>query len=103
MDPNAALNEIRALAAEILDPNRRVADRSSVDAQRLAELLQGLDRWISRGGFLPKAWEPPDTARAILGEIRQRLTSASDFQLGPGGRDHFLIARIDAALGRPPC
>lgn len=44
MDPNAALAEMReAYAAE--------------NYERCAELADALDTWISRGGFLPRAWE----------------------------------------------
>jgi len=50
MDPDATLKMIRELAAEVacraVDP----------DAVELAELVQSLDEWISRGGFLPKEW-----------------------------------------------
>ncbi len=52
MDPNATLAEIRQLTKEILDGNG-----SEYDAARLAELVEGLDNWLSRQGFLPTAWE----------------------------------------------
>ncbi len=57
MDPNAALDELRALAAEQnAAPVRSQADEAAT-AARMADLFQALDQWISRGGFLPVAWK----------------------------------------------
>ena len=56
MDPTAALYALRALAADIL----RVSDSGTLPdglaALILAERVQALDEWISRGGFLPHDW-----------------------------------------------
>jgi hypothetical protein len=57
MDPVANLKEQRALAAHIIvladredgDPNGELAECAS----RLAELVQALDEWRTRGGFDP--------------------------------------------------
>ena len=49
MDPNAALTEIREITA-------RATAGKSFDADKLAELVDGLDQWLSRGGFRPDAW-----------------------------------------------
>jgi len=54
MDPNAALDEIRASyrAFDLV-----FTDEGRVDiAGRLVDLVQGLDEWLSKGGFLPSAW-----------------------------------------------
>ena len=60
MDPNTNLQQQRRLAAEIL----RLRDARKPDefricnlADELSELVQALDGWISRGGFLPDAWQ----------------------------------------------
>ena len=50
MDPNAALDEIRSIVA------RADGGLGRSDAERLAELVDGLDGWLSRGGFLPADW-----------------------------------------------
>ena len=50
MDPNAALEEIRRIIA-------KYADGRAYDANRLAELTDGLDTWLSNGGFLPADWQ----------------------------------------------
>lgn len=47
MDPNAALEEIRALIA--------ASEPEDLD-DRLVELIEGLDGWLTRGGFLPRQW-----------------------------------------------
>ena len=55
MDPNETLRRMRELAAEIpkLDMES-LADHWK--ATELAELVEALDNWITKGGFLPAAW-----------------------------------------------
>lgn len=48
MDPNEALAEIREIC---------IGNPASIDGDRLAELIQGLDGWITNGGFLPTDWQ----------------------------------------------
>ena len=55
MDPNANLAEQRRIVERMLD-NEENPDYLD-DAQRLAELVEALDGWITKGGFLPKAWK----------------------------------------------
>jgi alkyl hydroperoxide reductase subunit AhpC len=45
MDPNAALQELLAIAG--------AAER---DPDRMAELVEALDGWLRGGGFLPARW-----------------------------------------------
>lgn len=56
MDPDACLKEIREIKDEINSGKFQqpfaIADRG----YRLAELIDSLDNWITRGGFLPKDW-----------------------------------------------
>lgn len=67
MDPEANLEEQRSLSESILEAldvdedEGEEVDMDAVrdDANRLAELVQALDQWISRGGFLPKDWRRP--------------------------------------------
>jgi hypothetical protein len=53
MDPNTALADIRAIVSTVdtADP-----DTASDRLARLAELADGLDQWITNGGFLPDPW-----------------------------------------------
>ena len=55
MDPNAALTEIRNLASQALEPSGLEPD----EHERLAEVVEALDEWLSKGGFLPEPWERP--------------------------------------------
>lgn len=58
MDPNATLRELRQLAAQIITDYDDVEGNGidQDDANRLAELVEALDDWITKGGFLPGAW-----------------------------------------------
>lgn len=61
MDPNETLRLLREAVAEY----RRPLPFSDSDeaAQLLADLVQhveALDEWLSKGGFLPSAWERDD-------------------------------------------
>ncbi len=60
MDPDANLRELRDLAAR----GAAYYEGEDVDcdswgdmsAYRLIELIQALDEWLSKGGFLPRTW-----------------------------------------------
>lgn len=54
MDPNAALKEIR----ELIEAIDREDDYEKLQtlAVELATVVEGLDGWLSQGGFLPAAW-----------------------------------------------
>lgn len=52
MDPTAALQEIR----ELLKMDTRIAEHDGPSLDRLLELIDGLDGWMSKGGFLPEQW-----------------------------------------------
>lgn len=72
MDPNANLTELRALAQGTTE-HRRLADEAAAgdsddaeisvldaalnDYERMAELVQALDEWLTKQGFLPDAWQ----------------------------------------------
>lgn len=52
MDPNANLTELRALVAANID-REYVSDH---DTARMMELFDGLDGWLTKGGFTPAEW-----------------------------------------------
>ena len=54
MDPNATLDELRELAHAQLHQD---ADQGWADPDRMAELFEALDNWITSDGFLPNSWE----------------------------------------------
>lgn len=58
MDPDATLREMRELSSK-MQKEYQDEDSNGIDqenADRLAELFQALDEWISRGGTKPYAW-----------------------------------------------
>jgi len=52
MDPDANLEEQLRIVKRILEADGCDAD----DIVRLAELVDALDGWIVKGGFLPRRW-----------------------------------------------
>jgi hypothetical protein len=62
MDPDACLKEMLELTAEItaiadLDPISSDQEATlAANGARLAELVESLDSWIAKGGFLPSRW-----------------------------------------------
>ena len=52
MDPTEALKKIRAILANGVDGCQVCGDAG----RELADLVEGLDGWLSKGGFLPEAW-----------------------------------------------
>lgn len=61
MDPDKALDSIRILSQSIADATKRGDGSISPDtALGLVEAVQGLDGWLSRGGYPPTAWDHED-------------------------------------------
>lgn len=66
MDPEAALKQIRSLVESIkecIDEHDDInnMDRDNLEAlageaDELVNTFDGLDQWMSRGGFLPRSW-----------------------------------------------
>lgn len=48
MDPNTALARLRELIG---------GKRNVVGSAEVVETFQGLDEWLSKGGFLPQDWD----------------------------------------------
>lgn len=57
MDPNANLKEQLEQVQLLLYGKALSADDYVEVAGRLAELVEALDEWLSKGGFLPGRWE----------------------------------------------
>lgn len=61
MDPNEALDRLRQLVADMnaIDASGEDPDESG-EYRRIAseatDAFGGLDHWLSRGGYLPRAW-----------------------------------------------
>lgn len=56
MDPDALLERLRVLVDAVLDGDTP-AEQFHADAEALAADFEGLDLWLSKGGFLPEAWK----------------------------------------------
>ncbi len=59
MDPDKTLEELRKKADFIIRINAQEqpdVTLNSEDAAELADLFVALDEWLSKKGFLPKAW-----------------------------------------------
>lgn len=69
MDPDQALKRIVELAARIVNgaPEDLEWTKLVVDSEELAETVLGLDEWLRKGGFRPRAWH----REAVPAEVRQ--------------------------------
>ena len=59
MDPNAALEQVRALIRQVESQEHRPpnsAEYHKRDAEDLADAFRALDGWLSGGGFKPADW-----------------------------------------------
>lgn len=59
MDPNENLKRQRDCARRVMDEMTQFGEVNPHLAEDLAALVVSLDEWITSGGFLPAAWEPP--------------------------------------------
>lgn len=57
MDPDANLQETRELVKKIIKDYEGDDGIDPDDAARLADLVEALDGWLSKKGFLPKEWQ----------------------------------------------
>ena len=56
MDPDSTLAAIRQIA-DVCESQQRPLDDN--ESATLAGLINALDTWITRGGYLPTAWNHP--------------------------------------------
>lgn len=62
MDPDETLRQIRLLIKQMrVDESPEIRKQHADD---LAELIEALDEWLSKGGFSPAAWAVPDDLRS---------------------------------------
>lgn len=52
MDPDSALASIKSLIYRVLEDE----GLTPWEAVQLAQIVSGLDDWLSHGGFLPERW-----------------------------------------------
>lgn len=79
MDPNEALRRIRGLVGAVLDHSPR-----EWQPRELAEQVQALDNWLSRGGFPPEDWrEGPDAVGEEPPHVQQQGSYLAEPLGGP--------------------
>lgn len=88
MDPNEALKQLREELHEL------VIDDPSGHNQRLVELFDGLDSWLSKGSFLPAAWARPCGHSGMVRIEGHQLTELRQ-ALSPNRTDPVYLLRID--------
>ena len=54
MDPNATLARLLGLAT--MNEHAQATLEKAAIADEMSELIEALDGWISKGGFLPDRW-----------------------------------------------
>jgi hypothetical protein len=113
MDPNTALEEVRALVAKVIGA-RDVSGDVDLNglADDLAEKVNGLDEWLSKGGFPPKDWlDKQGNPLGILEAIHRFYNSAGSLQRTEGRANdaaaYFRQAKtikyaIDVLMGKEP-
>ncbi len=74
MDPDTCLSEIRSIVQHVDDPDE--SDTVEDRFERLVQLVDGLDTWMSVGGYPPGAWQPE--ARLGTRPAWNEATPASD-------------------------
>jgi hypothetical protein len=80
MDPDELLRRLRRAAKDAIETEdemqERLPDLEVVvgDLAALGQMVQDLDTWLSRGGFLPKAWKDSATATPD-GELAPKKTA----------------------------
>jgi len=57
MDPNETLRQMRELAEKIHAADHTDASECPDELNEYFILAEELDEWITKGGFIPRAWE----------------------------------------------
>lgn len=67
MDPNEALRLVRAYVRQLRLEDRPVGGVARAEfiqhARDLADVVEGLDDWLTRDGFLPDDWQAEEDKR----------------------------------------
>ncbi len=92
MDPNATLQTIRTLVAEIPFLNSR--DEYSDAAHGLAEHVKALDEWITSGGYLPIDW-----AMHLMEATSNRMQQARELGAQEGFSNGYRLALEHVSMG----
>lgn len=82
MDPEENLKEQLRISERI-----QKGEQTTGDAMRLAELVEALDEWIRKGGFLPSPWkkDAQENTSSEENQVEELKGRISDLAYG-GGR-----------------
>lgn len=76
MDPEANLQELRRLRAKFFDIVNETRlgepftlEEGADDLVRFLELVEALDEWVTKGGFLPREWTAHRKTEQDLGDL----------------------------------
>jgi len=64
MDPSTSLETIRQISDGFGDGDFESDALKAAKGEQLAVLVQTLDEWIAKGGFLPRQWQGKGPAHA---------------------------------------
>lgn len=104
MDPNAAYERI----TDITNANLAGAIPSSnaeATLDELTQLVEGLDIWLKKGGFLPTAWKNalgPNPAHVMFYESRVPKVTVVKHGEGPYGAHYFVECETCGTVGMTP-
>jgi hypothetical protein len=56
MDPNEILRELRRWA-KAMSTGNHAGPTPSLREMSMADLFESLDEWLTKGGFMPDAWD----------------------------------------------
>ena len=83
MDPNENLEEQRDLSEALVESSDE--EETQAQSNRLAELVESLDGWIMKGGFLPTEWE----LRCNGGLLKRAALAAQVYEEAIDGTESF--------------
>lgn len=97
MDPNAVLKEIRKLIERASDLESFPRPDPAELLTELASAVEDLDEWLTKGGFLPSAWELNRTTVWELptNELTKMIDDAQRAWVRQGLQARFRLA-VDA-------
>lgn len=79
MDPNETMRLLRNAIKRSCDADVKRDREAETDALlEIREHVENLDRWITRGGFLPQVWTTVEAEYLVRWEITVSATSALD-------------------------
>lgn len=101
MDPNETLRALRALVGRVNEPDWDAEAMDDADlgslwaslAMDLAEHIEALDDWLTKGGFPPEAWQGASVAVRPAGQVFAVVR-----RVGPGPRSYPVIEHPDGRI-----